>query len=89
MSGPRSIPRDRYMGVGILGGSYPGGTYLVGRYPRGVGIQGEVGIQGGRYTYPLQILTPPLVLTTSGNHQNRYDWLVGGTHPTGMLSCLD
>ena len=31
----------------------------------------------------------PRVRTTSGSHQNMYDWQAGGMHPTtGMLSCL-
>ena len=32
---------------------------------------------------------PPhsLVLESSGGHRNRFRWKVGGTHPTGMLSC--
>ena len=29
----------------------------------------------------------PLLLAPSGGHQNMYGWQVGGTHPTGMLSC--
>ena len=33
---------------------------------------------------------PPRIdflLVTSGGHQSTYSWQVGGTHPTGMLSC--
>ena len=30
----------------------------------------------------------PMVLTSSGGHRNMYDWQAGGTHPTGMLSCM-
>ena len=35
-------------------------------------------------------LPPPRIdslLVTSGGHQSTYSWQVGGTHPTGMLSC--
>ena len=31
--------------------------------------------------------TTPLVLTSSGRHQNTYGWQADGTHPTGTLSC--
>ena len=44
-------------------------------------VQGE----GGGYSRPYGI--PPLLLTPSGGHQNTHGWQVGGTHPTGMLSC--
>ena len=32
--------------------------------------------------------TPPPVLISSGGHWNTYSWQAGGTHPTGMLSCI-
>ena len=32
--------------------------------------------------------THPLVLTPNGSHHSTYDWQVGSTHPTGMLSCF-
>ena len=35
-------------------------------------------------TYPR--LTP-IVMTSSGGHQNRYSWQAGSTHATGILSC--
>ena len=28
----------------------------------------------------------PLLLTSSGSHQNMYHWQAGGTHPSGMIS---
>ena len=31
---------------------------------------------------------PLPVLTSSGGQWNKYVWQAGGTHPTGMLSCL-
>ena len=31
---------------------------------------------------------PYSVLTSSGGHQITCGWQQGGTHPTGMLSCL-
>ena len=31
----------------------------------------------------------PVVLKSSGCHQNTYVWQVGGTYPTGMLSCWE
>ena len=31
---------------------------------------------------------PPMVLPSNGGHQNMYSWQAGGTHATGMLSCL-
>ena len=37
---------------------------------------------------PLEDLTPRTVLTASGGHWNTYGLQAGGTHPTGMLSCL-
>ena len=63
---------------------------------------GEMGMSEGAYVqrggvYPRShgIPTPldmgygiPLVLTPSGGHQNRCSLQAGGTHPTGMLSCL-
>ena len=30
----------------------------------------------------------PMVLTSSGGHRKVYGWQAGGTHPTGMLSCM-
>ena len=33
-------------------------------------------------------LDDPLVLTSSGGYQNMNGWQAGGTHPTGMLSCI-
>ena len=30
----------------------------------------------------------PMVLTSSGGHRKMYGWQAGGTHPTGMLSCM-
>ena len=61
-------------------------------YPRG---EGDGNVQGVS-THCLYILDmgseiptlPPLVLTPSGSHQNTYGWQAGGTHPTGMLSCI-
>ena len=52
---------------------------------------------GGHHCIPVQmclleelaasLTPPPLVLTSSGSHQNTYSWKAVGTHPTGMLSC--
>ena len=30
-----------------------------------------------------------ILSTISGGRQNMYGWQAGGTHPTGMLSCLE
>ena len=60
--------------------SLPGGEYAGGRWvPRGEYSGDE---------YPTGVGTQPLLLTPSGSHQNMYGWRAGGTHPTGMLSCL-
>ena len=34
------------------------------------------------------VLTPTPLLTLSDGHQNMYGWQAGGTHPTGMFSCI-
>ena len=61
-----------------------------GRYARGQGWVYQKGWGGvGMYTHPQtwDLGYPPSVLTPSGVHHNAYICQVGGTHPTGMLSC--
>ena len=45
---------------------------------------------GGHHWRPVQTCsfedTPPPVLTSDGQ-QSTYGWKLGGTHPTGILSC--
>ena len=36
----------------------------------------------------LSLVTPLTVLTSGGQSTYSYSWQEGGTHPTGMLSCL-
>ena len=49
---------------------------------------------GGHHWRPVKTCSledlppPPFILTSSGGYQNTYGWQAGGTHPTGMLSCL-
>ena len=67
------------------------GKYLWYQVPsrRGAGIPrgGVASREGGRYTQQVGIATP-MVLTSSGGHQNTYGWQAGGPYSTGMLSCF-
>ena len=47
----------------------------------------RLGVSTPLGTWDLGYLPPPGP-TPSGGHQNTYGWQAGGTHPTGMLSCL-
>ena len=55
------------------------------------GIGNRVGGRGRPILYPsghgIYTLPLPMVLTSSGSHKSTYDYQVGNTHPTGMLSC--
>ena len=76
-------------GVGMSRG-YSGCGYVRGRWSRyvqGVGIPEGVG-RGG-YVYPPPDMGPGIPIPPPcGGHHNTYSWQVGGTHSTGMLSCI-